>query len=59
MRAGYPRIRDLPEVERNPFDNWLQGQTCPVEDCSLPMEDWDWYYPCDYTRWKKGLLIID
>lgn len=55
----YPRIRDLPKEEQEPFSDWLGGQTCPVGDTKTPMSEWDWYYPWDYERWKKGLPIID
>jgi hypothetical protein len=56
---SYPRVRDLPEKEQEPFNKWLYGQTCPVEDDTLPREEWDWYYPWDYTTWKAGNPPLD
>ncbi len=54
----YPRIRNLPTEEQEPFSKWLTGQTCPwIEGESI--EDQDAYYPWDYARWKKGLPVID
>lgn len=54
----WPRIRDLPERDRAPFDKWLEGQTRPyltLQDNS----DQDGYFPEDYDRWKRGRQIID
>lgn len=57
----YPRIRDLPEEEREAFSEWLAGQTMPLEEEyeTIPQEEWDWYYRWDYERWKADLPIID
>jgi hypothetical protein len=49
----WPRIRDLPEAEREPFRVALIGQTCPLVD-GVPMSEQDFYYPWDYDRWKSG-----
>lgn len=59
MKTEYPRLRDLPETERVPFNKWLYGQTRPVTDPTLPHSEWDEYYPWDYDRWKAGLPCID
>ncbi len=48
----YPRLRDLPAVERAAFADWLNGQTCPWID-GLPIEEQDSYYPWDYDSWKR------
>ena len=48
----YPRMKDLPEAEREEFAKWLFGRTRPVNDETEPLEQWDWYYPWDYERWK-------
>jgi hypothetical protein len=55
---GWPRLRDIPDNERAPFDAWLDGQTRPLVN-SVPDEDQDFYYPWDFDRWKAGLPIID
>jgi hypothetical protein len=54
----WPRMRDLPENERAPFNKWLNGQTCPVIE-GIPIEEQDAYYPWDYDRWKRGHPIVD
>jgi hypothetical protein len=56
---NYPRIRNLPKEEQEGFREWLRGQTLPLCDETAPMSEWDWYYPWDYERWKRGLPIID
>lgn len=50
----WPRVRDLPENERQPFTEWLVGQTMPVVD-GAPDADQDAYYPWDYQSWKRWL----
>jgi hypothetical protein len=52
-RMRWPRLRDLPESERTAFEEWLRGQTVPI-DPSLPdtPEEQDCYYMHDYERWK-------
>ena len=55
----WPRVGDLPENERLPFSLWLNGQTRPVGDTSVPQDQGDWYYSWDYERWKAGLPVID
>lgn len=52
----WPRIRDLPEAEREPFTQWLAGQTRPL---LVGEEIQDGYYGWDYARWKRGQQIID
>lgn len=47
----WPRIRDLPEAEREPFTKFLVGQTCPMIE-GEPMDSQDGYYPWDYENWK-------
>lgn len=54
----YPRLRDLPEAEREAFKKRLTGQTVPVVH-GVPMDEQDFYYPWDYDRWKRGLPVID
>lgn len=54
----FPRIRNLPLEEQEPFRQWLSGQTMPLEE-SVPLEEQDFYYQWDYDRWKAGLPIID
>lgn len=51
----FPRLRDLPEEEREPFWQWLMGQTRPMVG-GLPVEEQDFYYGDDYLKWKSYLL---
>jgi len=55
----FPRLRDLPELERELFKKYLHGQTMPICDDTAPQSEWDWYYPWDYDRWKSGKAIWD
>lgn len=55
----YPRLRDLPEGERELYKSWLTGQTRPICNETEAESEWDWYYPWDYERWKAGLPVID
>jgi hypothetical protein len=48
----WPRIRDLPPEEQEPFSKWLFGQTMPL-DTDYPMSEQDFYYPWDYENWKR------
>ena len=57
-KSDYQRIRDLPEEEREPFEKWMRGQTCPYVDTE-PIEEQDFFYPWDYDRWKQGLPVDD
>lgn len=50
----WPRIKDLPEAEREPFRKFLSGQTCPLIT-SLSYDEQDAYYPWDYKQWKRTL----
>lgn len=54
----WPRIRDLPESEREPFTEWLNGQTRPLID-GLPDDEQDGYYRWDYERWRAGWPVVD
>jgi len=54
----WPRIRDLPEEERVPFNQWLAGQTCPWIE-GMHEDSQDAYYEHDYRRWKAGLRPLD
>ena len=59
----YPRIRDLPENERQSFREHLFHQTRPIltdeAGRMLPREEQDAYNECDNIRWKKGLPVTD
>ena len=48
----YPRIRNLPEREQEPFNDWLTEEFRPVGDPSEPTSEYDWYYPDQYIKWK-------
>lgn len=54
----YPRIRNLPEDEREAFSKWLWGQTRPLIE-GAEEQDQDFYYEWDYQRWKKKLPVLD
>ena len=60
-QEDWPRIKDLPEAEREPFTQWLGGQTRPLEDGyeEIPEAEWDWFYQWDYDRWKAGVVCSD
>lgn len=47
----WPRIRDLPLAEQEPFRNWLKGSSTPYLG---PMEEQDGYWPHDYRHWKNS-----
>ena len=51
---NYPRIRDLPKEEQEKFNSWLdyRGRPLPSNWEDLPPEEWDWFYPWDYEKWK-------
>lgn len=53
----WPRIRNLPEMDREPFSKWLNefGQTRPLIEGETD-EDQDGYYTHDYKRWRAVLL---
>lgn len=55
METKWPKIRDLPEIEREPFTKWLEGQTRPLIEDSIQ----DAYFPWDYEDWKKGFPVWD
>jgi hypothetical protein len=54
----WPRIRDLPEKEREPFRKALAGQTVPLVE-NVSIEEQDFYFPWDYDRWKQGKPPLD
>lgn len=54
----WPRIRDLPEHEQQAFKVYLIGQTRPFVE-GLPQDEQDFFYVCDYRRWKAGLPVVD
>jgi hypothetical protein len=56
--TAYPRIRDLPVSEREPFAAWLIGQTVPMITDTTDGEQ-DAYYPWDYDNWKRKGPILD
>lgn len=58
MEEKWPRIKDLPKEEQEPFRKWLGGQTVPLIE-GVPMDEQDGYYEWDYKRWKAGLPVID
>lgn len=58
-KTNWPRLRDLPVEEREAFDKWLLGQTCPFLE-GVHREEQDGYYPWDYARWKaRGPWQVD
>lgn len=52
------RLRDLPESEREPFTEWLRGETAPIIE-GVPDSEQDAVYEHDYLRWKVGLGPAD
>ena len=56
----WPRVKDLPEPDREPFERWLTdfGQTRPVLS-GVPWPDQDGYYEWDYDRWQDGRPVLD
>jgi hypothetical protein len=52
--TDWPRIKDLPAEEQEPFREWLYGQTRPIID-GVTFGESDGYYEWDYQRWKAGL----
>jgi hypothetical protein len=54
MTNEFPRIKDLPEHEQEPFSKWLEGQTVPVRPDGEPS-----FYQWDYETWKAGLPPSD
>lgn len=49
--AEWPRVRDLPEAEREPFENWVRLRCRPLLT-GVSDEDQDAYYAYDYKAWK-------
>lgn len=53
------RIRNIPKEEQERFLKFMKGQTRPLFT-SLPMEDNDFVYKCDYENFKAdGRLFFD
>lgn len=52
-KPEWPRIRELPDAEREPFSKFLTGQTLPLME-GVPMSEQDAYYPWDYENWKRN-----
>lgn len=57
-KTNWPRIKDLPQAEQEPFKKWLAYQTVPWID-GLPPVEQDAYYPWDYQRWKARMPAFD
>lgn len=53
QKVSWPRIRDLPAEQREPFEHWLRGQTCPWLE-GVPETEQDAYHQGDYDRWHYG-----
>lgn len=51
-KFNWPRVRDLPPQEQQPFLDFLAHQTRPVLD-DVPMDEQDGFYQVDYDRWKQ------
>ena len=51
---NWPRTRDLPEAEREPFEAWLThfGATRPMIN-NVPMSEQDGYFEADYKKWRE------
>lgn len=50
----WPRLRDLPESERQAFTNWICEQTRPIEPSLPETEEYqDFYFRHDYYRWRE------
>lgn len=49
---NWPRIRNLPQEEHEPFMKFLEGQTRPWID-GEPESEQDGYYNCDYLNFKQ------
>jgi hypothetical protein len=49
----WPRIKDLPEAERESFREFLTGQTVPWIE-GVASQEQDGYYLCDYQNWKRN-----
>jgi len=46
----WPRVRDLPEAEREPFTVWLAGQNRP-KLANQPEDQQDGFYGWQYQSW--------
>lgn len=51
---NWPRTRDLPENEQEPFEAWLSsfGATRPMIN-NVPMSEQDGYFAADYEKWQR------
>ena len=48
----WPRVRNLPTEEQEPFYEWLRDKARPVIEGKPPREQ-DAYYTGDYRDWKR------
>ena len=48
----WPRIRNLPAEDQEPFYRWLISQIQPIIE-DEPVAEQDAYYTGDYLRWKQ------
>ncbi len=55
--TGWPRVRELPEAEREAFTRELRGQTRPLV-AGVKDADQDFFYPWDYLDWKDRQIGI-
>lgn len=51
-KFNWPRIRNLPEGERQPFLDFLANQTRPMIE-GVPMDEQDGYFESDYLNFKR------
>ncbi len=58
MKQPWYRVRDLPESERQPFEQWLTGKTRPWLD-GEPETEQDGYFYWEYSRWRELKPFID
>jgi hypothetical protein len=54
--SHYPRLRDIPEEYREPFKEWLSGQTVPILEGEA-IEDQDAFYPWDFMTWIEKARV--
>jgi hypothetical protein len=58
LKPRWPRMRDIPEADRQSFTACLEGKTRPLIDGESD-ENQDAFYQHDYERWKRGLPVVD
>ena len=58
-RRVFPRIRQLPDHEREAFSSWLEahGAVRPLIP-GVPIQEQDGYFEQDFQNWKEGKLPI-